>query len=302
MIRPENSKNYVVVANIVTFFVMLSITAWAGSKGGAGPLIHEGVVAPLALSKSWAWFYAITSGVGGISSGILNQADYTRFATFQGRQVPGTIFALFIPGVIVPLFGILTASATMNIYGGEPYWNPLTIIFQWMIDDYSPKARAAAFFCSLGFVCSQLAENILSNGYAAGMDLAGLFPKWINIRRGCAIAALLSWAVQPWLFYNTASVFVATMASFSVFLAPLTGIMMTDYFLLRKQRIELSHLYTGSKEGAYWYTFGINWRAVVAWVVVFTPAMPGMIATLNTSVTINVGALNYYRGNYVFGE
>jgi nucleobase:cation symporter-1, NCS1 family len=300
MIRPEHAQRPVVVANVITFFVMLGITIWACSKGGAGPLIHQGT-STTALPRSWAWFYGITSGVGGISSGILNQADYTRFARRQGRQVPGTVFALFVPGVIVPLFGILTASATVNIYKSEPYWNPLAIIFQWMTDSYSAGSRAAAFFCSFGFLLSQLAENILSNGYAAGMDMAGLFPKWVNIRRGCAIAALLSWAVQPWLFYNTSSVFVATMASFSVFLAPLTGIMMCDYFVLRRQRIELSHLYTDSKEGAYWYNFGINWRAVVAWMVVFTPALPGMIATLDTTVTINLGALNYYRGNYIFG-
>lgn len=132
--------------------------------------------------------------------------------------------------------------------------------------------------------------------------MAGMLPKWINIRRGCFIAALLSWAVQPWLFYNTSSTFVATMASFSVFLAPLTGIMMCDYFVLRRQNIELSNLYSPSKEGAYWYTYGVNWRAVVTWIVCFTPAMPGMIATLATGVTIDQGAMNYYWGNYIFGK
>lgn len=190
----------------------------------------------------------------------------------------------------------------MNIYDGEAYWNPLTLVIQWMLDDYSATSRAAAFFCSLGFIISQLAENILGNGFAAGMDLAGLFPKYINMRRGCLIGALLSWAVQPWLFYNTSSVFVAVMSAFSVFLAPLTGIMMVDYFFIRKQRVEVSQLYTGSKEGSYWFTYGVNWRAIITWVVCFAPAMPGMIAALNTTIKVNYGATAYYRGNYLFGE
>ncbi|UQC90027.1 NCS1 nucleoside transporter [Colletotrichum lupini] len=240
--------------------------------------------------------------VGNISAGILNQSDFTRFARKQGIQVPGIIFSLFIPGMIVPIFAILTASASMEIWElEEPMWNPLTVITQWMMDDYSSKARAGAFFCSLGFVLGQIAENILGNGYAAGMDLAGLLPTWITIKRGALLAAALSWAVQPWEFYNTASTFVSVAASFSVFMGPLTGIMMTDYFVVRRQKIEISQLYTGSKEGAYWYTYGFNWRAFVAWVVCFVPAMPGMIAAVNPNVKINDGLYKYYLGNYIFG-
>ncbi|KAH7123283.1 NCS1 nucleoside transporter [Dactylonectria estremocensis] len=302
LIRVEKVSSPVAIANIITFFVMMGITIWAcTTAGGAGPLFVSGAAQSATMERSWAWVYAIVASVGNISAGILNQSDFTRFAHKQGVQVPGMIFSLFVPGMVVPIFGILTASATMTIYGGEAYWNPLTIIHQWMLDNYSAKARAAAFFCSLGFVISQLAENTLGNGFAAGMDLAGLFPNWINIRRGGVLCALLSWAVQPWLFYNTASVFVTVAASFSVFMGPLTGIMISDYFLIRKQRIQLSQLYTGSCDGSYWYSSGFNWRAFVAWAVGFTPAMPGMISAANPDVLVSDGIYKYYLGNYLFG-
>ncbi|KAJ4188531.1 thiamine transporter thi7 [Fusarium falciforme] len=282
---------------------MLGITIWATTTaGGAGPLFIAGVRQPGTLSKGWAWVYGIIASVGNIAAGIINQSDFTRFARKQGVQIPGLVFSLLGAGMLVPIFAILTASASMEIWNvEEPFWNPLAIVIQWMLDDYSAKARAGAFFCSFGFVLGQIAENVLGNGYAAGMDLAGLFPKWISIRRGTLIAALLSWAVQPWEFYNTASVFVAVAASFSVFLSPLTGIMMADYFIVRGQKIQISHLYTGSKEGSYWYTYGFNWRGIVAWVVCFVPAMPGMIANVNPSVIISRGLFNYYLGNYLFG-
>jgi NCS1 family nucleobase:cation symporter-1 len=254
------------------------------------------------MPTGWAWVYGIVASVGGISAGILNQSDFTRFARKQGVQVPGMLFSLFVPGMVVPLFGILTASATMDLYGGEPYWNPLTVIHQWMLDNYDAKARSAAFFCSLGFICSQLAENTLGNGYAAGMDLAGVFPSWITIRRGAILAALLSWVVQPWLFYNTASVFLTVMSSFSVFMGPLTAVMIVDYFVVRRQRVQLSQLYTGSSEGSYWFTAGFNWRALLAWVVGFAPGMPGMVAAANTSVVVSKGIHEYYLGNFLFGE
>ncbi|KAL3424363.1 NCS1 nucleoside transporter [Phlyctema vagabunda] len=302
LIRVEKVKVPVGFANISTLIVMMGITIWAcKTAGGPGPLFQQGATRIPTFTPVWAWVYGIVASVGNISAGILNQSDFTRFARKQGVQVPGLVFSLFGPGMLVPIFGILTASASIEIYKGDPYWNPLTLLTQWMIDDYSASSRAGAFFCSLGFVISQIAENILGNGYAAGMDLAGLFPKFINIRRGCLLAALLSWAVQPWLFYNSASIFVSVAASFSVFMGPLTGIMIADYFVVRKQRIEVSQLYTGSAEGAYWYSHGFNWRAIVSWVICFMPAMPGMIASVNPSVEVTPGLLNYYRGNYLFG-
>ncbi|OLN87567.1 Thiamine transporter [Colletotrichum chlorophyti] len=302
LIRVEKAKVPVIIANLIVLVTMMGITIWACTTGGTGPLFESGAKQPSTLTKEWAWVYGIIASVGNISAGILNQSDFTRFARRQGVQVPGIVFSLFIPGMIVPIFAILTASASMSIWNlEEPMWNPLTVITQWMVDDYNAKTRAGAFFCSLGFVLGQIAENILGNGYAAGMDLAGLMPTWITIRRGALLAAALSWAVQPWEFYNTASVFVSVAASFSVFMGPLTGIMMTDYFVIRRQKIEMSQLYTGSKEGAYWYAYGFNWRAFVAWVVCFVPAMPGMIAAVNPNVEINDGLYKYYLGNYIFG-
>jgi NCS1 family nucleobase:cation symporter-1 len=232
----------------------------------------------------------------------LDLISYTRFAKKQGVQIYGTLFSLFVLGIIVPVFAILTGSATITIYGGEAFWNPLTIVNQWMVEEYSAGSRAAAFFAGLGFLISQIAENVYGNAYSGGMDLAGTFPKYINIRRGCLICALLSWAVQPWLFYNTASAFVSTMASFTVFIVPLVGIMVADYFIIRKQRIELSQLYTSASDGAYWFTYGVNWRCITVWVVCFAPGMPGMISSINPNIVVGAGMQNYFRGNYIFSK
>jgi NCS1 family nucleobase:cation symporter-1 len=73
-IRPEKAKNPVAIANVVTFFVMMSICIWATVRGGTGPLIHKGEVFT-AMPKGWAWLYGISSSVGGVASGVLNQSE-----------------------------------------------------------------------------------------------------------------------------------------------------------------------------------------------------------------------------------
>jgi len=115
--------------------------------GGVGPLLGKGT-SYSTLSPTWAWLYAITSSVGGISSGILNQSDFTRFATKQGVQVPGQFLGTFIIGTIVPILALLTASASVKLYADNesvvtPIWNPLVLIIQWSKYLVSPHLSTA---------------------------------------------------------------------------------------------------------------------------------------------------------------
>lgn len=85
-------------------------------------------------------------------------------------------------------------------------------------------------------------------------------------------------------------------------LMPLTGIMICDYFLVRKQRIQLSHLYSRDKDGSYYFTFGVNWRAILVWMVCVAPAIPGMIDNLSITDRSEITpTILYYRGFCIFG-
>lgn len=170
----------------------------------------------------------------------------------------------------------------------------------WLEQDYSAKSRAAAFFCGLVFTVSQITFNTMGNGYAGGMDMSGIFPQYVNIRRGAVITALLSWVVQPWDFYNTSSTFVTVMASFSVFMSPIVGIIIADFWVVRKKHLKLSHLYVDSPTGKYWYWKGFNYRNLIIWVIAFAPGLPGLIHSANPKIEINKGIQRYYYGNTVF--
>lgn len=97
-----------------------------------------------------------------------------------------------------------------------------------------------------------------------GFDLAATFPKFINIRRGAYITALISVACNPWKLVNTATTFLAVLSSYSVFLGPMTGLMISSYFIVNRRRIKVDDLYLGSSGSIYWFTLGVNWRAIIA--------------------------------------
>jgi NCS1 family nucleobase:cation symporter-1 len=108
------------------------------------------------------------------------------------------IFSQYIQLVVIPIgftltsfVGIAATSAGITLYG-QIIWDPLKLIDHW-------DNRACAFFVSLAFVVSSLSANVSSNSLGAGNDMAVLYPRYINIRRGQVICAFLGgWAFCPW--------------------------------------------------------------------------------------------------------
>lgn len=299
LIRPERFNKVLIISCICTFIAMLGITIWAvvNNGGNNGPLMS--LSQPMSSSqRGWWWVYGISSWYGSLSSGVANQSDFTRFSKKTWSSLYGTIFSLVVIGTIIPLMGMVSASAMKGKYD-EEIWRPDQIILFWLNQNYSSKARAGAFFCGLAFTMSQICFNTMGNGYAGGMDMAGLFPKFINIKRGAIITALLSWVVQPWDFYNTSSTFVTVMSSFSVFMSPIVGIIIADFWVVRKKHLKLSHLYTDTPEGKYWYWNGVNYKNLLIWIIAFAPGLPGLINSANDTIKISSGAKNFYYANTV---
>ncbi|CAH2354926.1 nicotinamide riboside transporter 1 [[Candida] railenensis] len=299
-VKPERFNKALIVSCSATFFAMLGITIWTVARNGGsnGPLMNESGDMS-SSTRGWAWMYGISSWYGSLSSGVANQSDFTRFSKKTWSSLYGTIFSLVVVGTVIPLMGLISASAMKGRYGIE-IWRPDEIIMYWLDEDYSATSRAAAFFCGLVFTVSQITFNTMGNGYAGGMDLAGILPKYVTIRRGAIITALFSWVVQPWDFYNTSSTFVTVMSSFSVFMSPIVGIIISDFWIIRKKHIKLSHLYTDDPSGKYWYWKGVNYRNLIIWIICFAPGLPGLVNSANSSLTISPGAKKFYYGNTLF--
>lgn len=116
----------------------------------------------------------------------------------------------------------------------------------------------------------------------AGNDIAALFPKYISIKRAFWICMASTWALNPWYLLGSASIFITFLSctcplspprrladsfltAYQLFLFSIIGVIATDYYLIRKGRIILKDLYHARKDGAYRYTFGVNWRALAGY-------------------------------------
>jgi NCS1 family nucleobase:cation symporter-1 len=285
-IPPEKTRKLLFVMNTISVVTLISMMIYVLSTAkGGGPLLSAPATAQSGSELGWAIIQGITTVIGGIAVGLTNQADYSRFARRPGDQIFGQWFSILTLGTILPLFGCLTSSASVQLYG-TAYWNPPDLLLRWLDDDYTAKCRAAAFFAGCGLVVCQLAINTIDNAFSAGMDLAGLFPKYFNIRRGAYLALVLSIAMCPWELLASAGTFISVMGAYSVFLGPMCGIQICDYFLIRQRRMKLSDLYTPSHTGIYYYFRGVNSRAFVAWVCGWAPQLPGFIADVSPSVTV----------------
>jgi len=133
-------------------------------------------------------------------------------------------------------------------------------------------------------------------------DLTSLFPKYINIRRGAIVATITAgWIMVPWKIIHSAGSLLAFMAGLGIFLAPIAAIIGADYWIVKKTHIDVPGLYRS--RGRYRYNqAGINWRAVVAFLLSVVPNLPGMAASVNAKLHDGIGGAVYiYDIFYLWG-
>ncbi|CCH62363.1 hypothetical protein TBLA_0H00740 [Henningerozyma blattae CBS 6284] len=291
--------NYMLIASCVaTCFAMIGIIIYLCSRAhGVGELFTSTASPVSGSAKAWAWVYMISYWFGSVSPGSVNQSDFSRFASSQPAVWWGTICALLVPTTLVPIFGIIGASTCQKLYG-QQFWMPMDIFDYWLTTNYSAGARAGSFFCGVAFTMSQVGYILENAGFASGMDLAGLLPKYINIKRGALLTAAISFAVQPWNFYNSSSTFLTVTSAFGVIMTPMISIMICDNFIIRKRNYSVSQAFVF--DGEYKYTKGINWKAFISLVCGMTPGLPGIAWQVDNNYFHNQGIVNFYYGDSFF--
>lgn len=254
---------------------------------GAGSLISQGSTERGSV-LSWNVVYGIQAVLGLWSGGIVGQsgkipslhaqrlslifADWTRYAKTPNASLFGQGVTCPLTIIVTALCGVIITSATEKIYG-EYFWNPFELLLHIQAVSLTPAARAGTFFAGLAFLASQMALCIVLNAISTGMDMAALCPRWINIRRGCYILTVIAVAICPWNLVNQVTTFITVLSGWSIFLSGMTGILIFDYFLVRRCQLHTGDLYKGGRESAYWYTAGFNFRAVVAWIMGVWPLL-----------------------------
>lgn len=290
-----------VISTITIFGLSIGLMAAAH---GAGSYVSTPATAPSGGPLGWAFVHGITTLLGGNAVGMTSQTDFSRFARRPRNMIWGQAIGVLFFGLVVPVFGVLGTSAAGQLYGDVTelaLWNPPTIPQIWLDEHYhEPKMRAAAFFVSLGLLLNILALNSVENGVSGGMDFAGLWPKYINIRRGSYLIAAVAVAMNPWYILADAANFTSALNSFGIVLGPIMGVYTADYYVVRKQKVKLGDLYHDNPSGIYYFFHGINPRAFIAWIVGFAPAIGGM-ASVNPNNNVPDGLVKVFYLGFPLG-
>ncbi|KAF9471477.1 hypothetical protein BDN70DRAFT_845311 [Pholiota conissans] len=308
LLRPEQYRGPAVFSSAIVIVAAFSIFIWALAKqGNVGPLWHhpEAIygVAPLTGARlSWAMMRLVTSGIGGWAGGILYQSDFSRYSAKPGYQIWGQVFVIPICLLGTNILGIITTSCARGFYPeGKLLWKLYDLLEA--IQMHGGKgARAAVFFAAFAFFLSQLCVNVVACGVVGGMDLAALLPRFINIRRGSFIIAIIGLCINPWRILNTANSFIAAISGYAVFLGPLSGIMIAEYYIIRRRRVKLSHMFISNSSSDYWYWHGVNGKAPVAWVLGVWLSMPGFCASVTPlAVHVSTTWVHAYYMSWLLG-
>ncbi|KAL2845117.1 permease for cytosine/purines, uracil, thiamine, allantoin-domain-containing protein [Aspergillus pseudodeflectus] len=239
-------------------------------------------------SYSWAMMSSLTAVIGNYATLSVNQADFSRYSCVSPRWHILYIFLLPAFFTFIAFIGIAVSSAGQAKYNTASIpWDPNVLVSLW-------GSRACRFFGAFSFALAALGSNISANSLSAANDFAALAPRYLTLRRGQILCAVLAWALVPWKILASAGTFLNFMSAYAIFLGPIAAIMVCDFWVVKKRRYDCVMLY--QPRGIYRYTSGVNLHAFVAFIVGTTPSLPGLIHSVNSGIEIGVGVHPYEFG------
>jgi nucleobase:cation symporter-1, NCS1 family len=253
----------------ILLVVGVLLLAWAYiNAGGFGPMLAT----PSRFSSlpDFLKFFvpALNGTVGFWSTVSLNIPDFTRFARGQREQAIGQAVALPTTMTFYAFIGIAVTSATVMIYG-TAIWDPVQLLSRF----HSPLAVVIAL---VAILLATLNVNIGANVVSPANDFSNLRPRRISFKTGGVITCFMGIAMMPWkLLADYRTFILGWLGGYAAFLGPIAGIMICDYFLIRRRVLLVPDLYL--RGGAYEYSRGINWRAVGALTLGAGSALVGLV-------------------------
>jgi len=234
----------------------LALLLWARSKaGGFGPMLAT----PSKFQNFGEFFRffvpSLTGVVGFWATVSLNIPDFTRYARSQRDQVVGQALGLPATMTFYSFIGIAVTSATLIIFG-QALWDPVAVLSRLG----NPFAVVLAM---LALLMATLNVNVAANVVSPANDFSNVSPRRISFRTGGMITCLMGIVMQPWkLMADYGSYIFGWLVGYSGFLGPIAGVLICDYFVVRKKMLLVQDLY--QRKGLYEYQGGFHWQALAA--------------------------------------
>jgi NCS1 family nucleobase:cation symporter-1 len=236
--------------------VGLLLLFWITRKaGGFGPVLRA--QSKFHSSAEFVRFFvpALTGMVGFWSTVALNIPDFTRYAKSQRAQMTGQALGLPTAMTLYAFIGVAVTSASAIIFG-EPIWDPVVLLGRF-------NQPVVGLIAMVALLLATLNTNVAANVVSPSNDFSNLRPSLISFRTGGLITGVVGILMMPWKLLSDFSAYIfGWLVGCSALLGPIAGIMICDYYLLRRRQLVVEDLYV--RGGAYEYRGGFNPRAMVA--------------------------------------
>jgi nucleobase:cation symporter-1, NCS1 family len=248
--------------------VGLLLLFWiTGKAGGFGPVLHT--PSKFRSTAEFVKFFipALTGMVGFWATVALNIPDFTRYAKSQRAQMVGQALGLPTAMTLYSFIGVAVTSASAVIFG-EPIWDPVVLLGRF-------NQPAVALIALVALLLATLNTNVAANVVSPSNDFSNLRPSLISFRTGGLITGVVGILMMPWkLLKDFSSYIFGWLVGCSALLGPIAGIMICDYYIVRRRELLVGDLYR--RGGAYEYRNGFNPKALIALVAGIAIALIGL--------------------------
>lgn len=291
----ESIRKLLVFKAIFLPIAALILFIWAVvAADGLGPILAQ----PSRFASSqefWAFFFpALTGMISFWATLSLNIPDFTRYARSEKAQILGQALALPLSMTAVAFLGVVVTSATIIIFG-KAIWDPVALAGTF-------SSPLLVSFAMIVVVISTLATNIAANIVSPANDFSHLAPRVIDFKRGGYITGLIGIIIMPWKLVSDPSGYIFTwLIAYSALLGPIGGIMIADFYIIKKCTLNAKALFHEGQE--YWYKAGFNLNAILALILGILPNVPGFLTTIGLIPTNSVPAFvnNLYHYAWFVG-
>ena len=217
-------------------------------------------------SSFWKVFFPqLTAMVGFWATLSLNIPDFTRYSKSQRDQAVGQLIGLPPTMTLFCFIGIIVTGATVVLFG-EAIWNPVDLVAKM-------GSPTIVVISMIALLVATLSTNLAANVVSPANGFSNISPTKISFRCGGLMTCAIGVLIMPWRLVEDMSAYIFTwLIGYSALLGPIVGIILCDYFIIRKTKIDTDELY--DENGQF---KGINWRAMIVLILAILPNLPGFI-------------------------
>ncbi|WP_101844472.1 NCS1 family nucleobase:cation symporter-1 [Zhihengliuella sp. ISTPL4] len=271
-------KRFEAWAGPTIMVLAIGLVIWAAVAAGSFGALFD---SPTTIARPDFWptfFLSMTALIGTVATLVLNISDLTRFSRSQRDQSIGQGIGFPLMFFFFSLMALWVAVGTKVAYG-EVISDPIEILARF-------DNPAIGIFSALCILVSTVSVNVATNGVSVGFDLTNLFPRWLTFSRSGIIAIVAAIAFVPWLWYGQFDIVETILGAIGATMGPIAGIMLVDYYFIRRRDYDTASLFTESPSGVYAFRNGWNARAIIAFALgaglalvgLFVPALSGLYA------------------------